>query len=154
MGSPEDDVVFRWGLLHRDLTGSNVSGPFTAFAPGCLRGVGGFCVETVYATDLRMRARNISTVAILLAAGVAGHVVSAAPPPKVTTRRLPQNPLITVRTSRSLGDNINGPSIVRVPDWIEHPLGRYYMYSRTTWCRRSPRLATGRHGGRRKPSKS
>ena len=25
-------------------------------------------------------------------------------------------------------DNINGPCVIRVPDWIENPLGRYYMY--------------------------
>ena len=27
-----------------------------------------------------------------------------------------------------MGDNINGPSLIRVPDWIENPLGRYYLY--------------------------
>ena len=27
-----------------------------------------------------------------------------------------------------LGTNINGPSLIRVPDWIENPLGRYYLY--------------------------
>jgi hypothetical protein len=42
--------------------------------------------------------------------------------------RLASNPLITRATSASLGDDINGPSVIRVPDWIEHPLGRYYMY--------------------------
>jgi hypothetical protein len=42
--------------------------------------------------------------------------------------RFPENPLITVATSKSLGDNVNGPSVIRVPAWIEHPLGRYYMY--------------------------
>ena len=26
------------------------------------------------------------------------------------------------------GDNINGPSVIKVPDWIENPLGKYYMY--------------------------
>ena len=26
------------------------------------------------------------------------------------------------------GDNINGPSLIRVPDWVNHPLGRYYLY--------------------------
>lgn len=26
------------------------------------------------------------------------------------------------------GENVNGPSLVRVPDWIEKPLGRYYLY--------------------------
>ncbi|MCP5113885.1 MAG: hypothetical protein GY953_23885 [bacterium] len=31
-------------------------------------------------------------------------------------------------TSTSLGDNIDGPSLIRVPDWIEKPLGRYYLY--------------------------
>lgn len=27
-----------------------------------------------------------------------------------------------------LGENIDGPSVIRVPDWIENPLGKYYMY--------------------------
>jgi hypothetical protein len=26
------------------------------------------------------------------------------------------------------GENINGPSLIRVPEWIEQPLGRYYLY--------------------------
>ncbi len=26
------------------------------------------------------------------------------------------------------GANINGPSLIRVPDWVENPLGRYYLY--------------------------
>ena len=46
----------------------------------------------------------------------------------VTATRIPQNPLITVNSSKTLGDNVNGPSIIRVPPWVEHPLGRYYMY--------------------------
>jgi hypothetical protein len=45
-----------------------------------------------------------------------------------TTTRFPENPLISLTTSKSLGDNINGPSVIRVPEWISHPLGRYYMY--------------------------
>ena len=49
-------------------------------------------------------------------------------PVRVTAVRLKQNPLITVETSPSLGDNVNGPSIIRVPSWIPHPLGRYYAY--------------------------
>jgi hypothetical protein len=48
--------------------------------------------------------------------------------PRVTAVRLPQNPIITVDSSPSLGDNVNGPSIIRVPSWIPHPLGRYYAY--------------------------
>jgi hypothetical protein len=46
----------------------------------------------------------------------------------VKVSRLAQNPLITVNSSPTLGGNVNGPSVIRVPDWIERPLGRYYMY--------------------------
>ncbi|MBP0904051.1 hypothetical protein ACFSKN_09125 [Mariniflexile gromovii] len=27
-----------------------------------------------------------------------------------------------------LGKNINGPSVIKVPNWVENPLGTYYMY--------------------------
>jgi hypothetical protein len=27
-----------------------------------------------------------------------------------------------------MGDNVNGPSLIRVPDWLPRPLGRYYLY--------------------------
>jgi hypothetical protein len=27
-----------------------------------------------------------------------------------------------------MGDNINGPSLIRVPDWVRNPLARYYLY--------------------------
>lgn len=30
--------------------------------------------------------------------------------------------------NRRMGSNINGPSLIRVPDWIPDPLGRYYLY--------------------------
>jgi len=46
----------------------------------------------------------------------------------LNARRLAQNPLITVKSSPTLGGNVNGPTVIRVPDWVEHPLGRYYMY--------------------------
>ena len=42
--------------------------------------------------------------------------------------RLPQNPLVRPELSRSIGDNINGPSLIRVPSWVRSPLGRYYLY--------------------------
>ena len=42
--------------------------------------------------------------------------------------RSEHNPLITFASSPSLGENINGPSVIRVPDWIDNPLGKYYMY--------------------------
>ena len=70
----------------------------------------------------------ISLAALLLAATAIVHPVAAPDVALGTVRRFPQNPLITLASSPSLGDNINGPSIVRVPDWVERPLGRYYMY--------------------------
>ena len=30
--------------------------------------------------------------------------------------------------SRSLGGNVNGPSLVRAPSWVSEPLGKYYLY--------------------------
>ena len=50
----------------------------------------------------------------------------ASPPP--LARRFETNPLITLTSSPSLGDNINGPAVIRVPPWIKNPLGRYYLY--------------------------
>jgi hypothetical protein len=42
--------------------------------------------------------------------------------------RFPENPIIRPRMDARMGDNVNGPSLIRVPDWIERPLGRYYLY--------------------------
>ena len=42
--------------------------------------------------------------------------------------RLFDRPIITPHMDDRIGENINGPSLVRVPDWVENPLGRYYLY--------------------------
>jgi len=52
----------------------------------------------------------------------------AQPAPAVGAARFTQNPLLTVNSSASLGGNVNGPTVIRVPDWVDRPLGRYYMY--------------------------
>jgi hypothetical protein len=43
-------------------------------------------------------------------------------------RRSPANPLFTPESSPLLGTNLSGPSLIRVPSWIEQPLGTYYLY--------------------------
>src|SRR5436305_10406345 len=43
-------------------------------------------------------------------------------------RRFPENPIIRPGMDQRMGDNINGPSLIRVPARIERPLGRYYLY--------------------------
>lgn len=53
------------------------------------------------------------------------------PPPaiaRIRARRSERNPLITFASSPTLGDNINGPSVIRTPKWLPNQLGRYLMY--------------------------
>jgi hypothetical protein len=38
------------------------------------------------------------------------------------------NPIIRPHMDDRMGDNVNGPSLIRVPDWADSPLGRYYLY--------------------------
>ena len=48
--------------------------------------------------------------------------------PRFQVRRLSGNPLLHRDTVRTVGRNINGPSLVAAPPWLERPLGRYYLY--------------------------
>ncbi len=43
-------------------------------------------------------------------------------------RRLAGNPIIRGHMDDRMGRNVQGPSLIRVPDWIPNPLGRYYLY--------------------------
>src|SRR5262245_51861683 len=45
-----------------------------------------------------------------------------------TVQRFPENPLVTPASSPTIGENINGPSLISVPAWVDKPLGRYYLY--------------------------
>ncbi len=42
--------------------------------------------------------------------------------------RLSAGPIVRPRMDGRMGANVNGPSLIRVPEWIEAPLGRYYLY--------------------------
>jgi hypothetical protein len=46
--------------------------------------------------------------------------------PRVT--RLANGPIIGPALHPSIGTNIQGPSLIRMPDWIEDRLGVYYLY--------------------------
>ena len=75
----------------------------------------------------------VGSVSLLLAQTVKQEVMTEAKTASVqrepiVAARASQNPLITVKSSPSLGDNVNGPSVIRVPPWVKTPLGRYYMY--------------------------
>lgn len=47
--------------------------------------------------------------------------------PRLAVERFEPNPLITP-SAGDIGSNINGPSVVRVPEWAARPLGEYYLY--------------------------
>src|ERR1700733_7615587 len=46
----------------------------------------------------------------------------------VRVARLVDRPIISPDLHASIGVNIQGPSLIRVPDWIEGRLGAYYLY--------------------------
>jgi len=75
-------------------------------------------VESVQAGKLRLASLERAAIRVHLQ----GRADSRLP------QRLPQNPIVTPSSSTTLGDNINGPSLIRVPFWIDKPLGRYYLY--------------------------
>ena len=59
---------------------------------------------------------------------MSANELAARSPIEVIARRLPENPLVAFSSSKSVGDKINGPSVIRVPAWVDAPLGKYYMY--------------------------
>lgn len=58
----------------------------------------------------------------------AGVVLHAQDLSRVTVTRLLDRPIITADMDARMGTNIQGPSLIRVPDWVENPLGKYYLY--------------------------
>ena len=47
---------------------------------------------------------------------------------QIGIERLGDGPIIRPHMDDRMGDNINGPSLIRAPDWITKPLGKYYLY--------------------------
>lgn len=78
---------------------------------------------------------RVSTIVLLLLIPLIGCSTSSsnnAEPANWTVERSPNNPIIPHDLdglSPEWGySNVNGPSVIRVPDWIESPLGKYYLY--------------------------
>jgi len=46
----------------------------------------------------------------------------------ITATRLLHRPIIYPDMDSRMGGNINGPALVRVPEWLQNPLGTYYLY--------------------------
>jgi hypothetical protein len=78
---------------------------------------------------IRVAARIGPVTALLLVTSLVWTGSAGAQPTSVVrVERFATNPLITVNSSASLGGNVNGATVIRVPAWVERPLGRYYMY--------------------------
>lgn len=73
----------------------------------------------------------LAATLLLVIAGCAAQQPEASMPPWTATRSV-RNPLITIDSAGVVAEhgypNVNGPSVIRVPPWIDEPLGRYYMY--------------------------
>ncbi len=48
--------------------------------------------------------------------------------PAIKVMRFTENPIVRREMDPKVGRNINGPSLIRVPEWVEKPLGKYYLY--------------------------
>jgi len=47
---------------------------------------------------------------------------------QVKIKRFVDKPIIPPFLEKEIGSNINGPSLIRAPDWIKDRLGKYYLY--------------------------
>src|SRR5210317_831537 len=85
---------------------------------------------------LRKRAKDATLFALLVSAlALATPLPAADSVPfagqarhNVKVTRLLDAPIISPETDPSIGSNIQGPSLIRVPDWVRDPLGKYYLY--------------------------
>lgn len=80
----------------------------------------------------RLRSGAVLCVVLGLIMASCATTIGITPPTvislNVTAVRSQDNPILTLQSSPSLGTNLNGPSLIRVPAWMERPLGRYYLY--------------------------
>ena len=74
--------------------------------------------------------KPVPFIAIPVIALLALLISTAAPAQSsnVTITRLLDRPLIGPDIHPSIGENIQGPSLIKVPDWLPNKMGNYYLY--------------------------
>ena len=53
---------------------------------------------------------------------------AAQAPVCVAAKRVQDSPIIPAGIDQPAGDNVQGPSLIKVPDWVKGKLGNYYLY--------------------------
>jgi hypothetical protein len=73
-----------------------------------------------------MKINPINVTIILLCLFISASSFSQE---KIIATRLESNPIIIPELLKGdNGNNINGPSLIKVPNWLENKLGKYYLY--------------------------
>lgn len=72
-----------------------------------------------------MMSRRGALAGFGLAMGASPALAAGA---RYTVRRLVDRPIITPGMDARMGANIEGPSLIRAPDWLPGRMGRYYLY--------------------------
>ena len=75
-------------------------------------------------TKITGRALGVAVGCVGVLLGGAVQSVAQA----VRVERLSDRPIIRPDLHPSIGANIQGPSLIKVPDWVQEPLGAYYLY--------------------------
>jgi hypothetical protein len=70
----------------------------------------------------------VFAIVLVVAASTTSLGIASGQAKPVRVERLLDAPIITPETHPSIGVNIQGPSLIRVPDWVDSPLGKYYLY--------------------------
>lgn len=78
---------------------------------------------------ISLSAVNAFTILLALSAGLSNSVWSQENIHlTATVTRIGNGPIIHPGLHPSIGENIQGPSLIKVPEWVVNPLGKYYLY--------------------------
>ncbi len=70
----------------------------------------------------------IKVIALLAAAALPATAGAAEAPVCVAAKRVQGGPIIPAGIDLPAGDNVQGPSLIKVPAWVKGRLGNYYLY--------------------------